>query len=236
MKKKKEQFNKGEIVIYKTSKNEVELKVRFENENIWLDARQMAKILDVNRPAIVKHIQNIYKNGELEANLTCSILEQVATDGKIRKINLYNLDMIISVGYRVNSQRATEFRIWATKILKQHLLKGYTINKKRITQNYDRFLQAVAKVKSLLPKGDEVRAKDVLELMNAFATTWFSLEAYDTDNFPKKGASKKRVLFTAEELKNALQNFKQELIAKKQTTELFGQERQREATAGIVGN
>ncbi|KKR45965.1 MAG: hypothetical protein UT80_C0027G0012, partial [Parcubacteria group bacterium GW2011_GWC1_40_13] len=98
---KKDNFKKGEIIIYKTSKNEVDLKVRLEDETVWLDAHQISNLFDVNRPAIVKHIQNIYKTGELIEKATCSILEQVAADGKIRRMNIYNLDMIISVGYRV---------------------------------------------------------------------------------------------------------------------------------------
>ena len=122
-KKQKEQFSTGEVVIYKPKKGSIELRVKIERQTVWLDARQMAKIFGVNRPAVVKHIGNIYKAGELEKELTCSILEQVAKDGKIRKVNLYNLDMIISVGYRVNSQQATQFRIWATKILRDYLLE-----------------------------------------------------------------------------------------------------------------
>jgi len=139
--KKKEITNKGKIAIYQTSKNEVDLKVRLEKETVWLDAHQMALIFDVNRPAIVKHINNIYKTDELDKKATCSILEQVAADGKIRKMNIYNLDMIISVGYRVSSKQATSFRIWATKILKQHLLDGYTINQNRLKEANNKFTQ-----------------------------------------------------------------------------------------------
>lgn len=91
-------FDRGKIVIYQTSGKEVELKVRLERETVWLDARQIALLFGVNRPAIVKHINNIYKTNELGRKATCSILEQVAADGKTRKMNMYNMDMIISVG------------------------------------------------------------------------------------------------------------------------------------------
>jgi len=128
---KQDEFKKGEIVIYK-SPTGPEIQVKLEKDTVWLDAHLIAQLFDVNRPAIVKHINNIYKTGELDKKSTCSILEQVAADGKIRKMNLYNLDMIICVGYRVNSQRATQFRIWATKTLKEHLVNGYTINEKRL--------------------------------------------------------------------------------------------------------
>jgi len=104
------------IVIYQSG--EIEIKVSVDNDTIWLVAEDIAKLFDVQRPAIVKHIGNIYKTNELSKVLTCSILEQVANDGKKRKKNFYNLDMIISVGYHVNSIRATQFRIWATTVRK----------------------------------------------------------------------------------------------------------------------
>ena len=133
----KSDFSK-KIVIYKTAKGP-ELEVRLNEETVWLDAHQIAALFGTQRPAIVKHINNIYQTGELEQKSTCSILEQVAADGKIRKMNLYNLDIIISVGYRVNSKKATQFRIWATNTLKDYLLKGYVINEKRLLQAQDKF-------------------------------------------------------------------------------------------------
>lgn len=120
------------LVVY--SDGELELKVSVNNQTVWLSADEIAYIFNVNRPAIVKHIGNIYKDEELEQNSTCSILEQVAKDGKLRKINFYNLDVIISVGYRVNSKKATKFRKWATTILKDYINDGYVINHHRITE------------------------------------------------------------------------------------------------------
>ena len=131
---KQNKINKGEIKIYKPRKGEVEFRVRLENETVWIDAHQMASIFGVNRPAVVKHINNIYKTGELDKKTTCSILEQLAADNRIRKMNLYNLDMIISVGYRTNSKSAIEFRKWATKVLKKYLIQGYAINQKRLLE------------------------------------------------------------------------------------------------------
>ena len=113
---------------------EIELKVSIDKGTVWLNANDIANIFDVNRPAIVKHIGNIYKTEELDKNSTCSILEQVASDGKKRKINFYNLDMIISIGYRVNSKKATKFRQWANSVLKEYISNGYTINSDKLTQ------------------------------------------------------------------------------------------------------
>jgi|TARA_B110000967_G_C18761068_1_gene497874 prophage maintenance system killer protein len=124
-------MQKGEIQIYKTAKG-TEIEVSLDNDSIWLDAHVIATLFNVQRPAIVKHISNIYKAEELDKSSTCSILEQVASDGKKRKMNLYNLDMIISVGYRVNSKQATGFRTWATARLKDYLIKGYAVNEKAL--------------------------------------------------------------------------------------------------------
>jgi prophage antirepressor-like protein len=120
------------IVVY--NDGELELEVSINNDMIWLGAEDIATLFGVNRPAIVKHIGNIYKDDELSENITCSILEQVAKDGKIRKINFYNLDIIISVGYRVNSKKATKFRQWATSVLKNYIQNGYAINQHKINE------------------------------------------------------------------------------------------------------
>lgn len=125
---------KNKIEIYKTSDNNTEIIVQFDQDTVWLDAHLIAKLFGVNRPAVVKHIGNIYKSLELQEKSTCSILEQVAADGKKRKMNLYNLDMIISVGYRVNSKQATQFRQWATKRLKDYLIQGYAVNERRLEE------------------------------------------------------------------------------------------------------
>jgi len=226
-------------VIYQGKSGAIEFRGDFKRDTIWANLNQIAELFGVKKAAISKHLSNIYKEKELEEKATVSILETVQTEGKRsvrRNIEYYNLDAIISVGYRVNSKHATQFRIWATKVLKRHLIDGYTIDKKRIGQNYEKFMQAVADVKALLPSGNRVTTEDVLELINTFADTWFSLDAYDTDSFPKAGLTKKRVAFTANELSQALQELKQELVDKKQATDLFGRERSKNAVEGIVGN
>ncbi|AFL69547.1 RhuM family protein [Sulfurospirillum barnesii] len=125
-------MNQSNVVVY--NDGEIELKVSVNEETLWLNAEDIAYIFNVKRPAIVKHIGNIYKDEELMENVTCSILEQVAKDGKVRKINFYNLDMIISLGYRVNSKKATKFRQWATSVLKNYIQNGYALNSHKITE------------------------------------------------------------------------------------------------------
>lgn len=119
----------NEIILYQPDAS-VSLEVRLENETVWLTQQQIADLFGTKRPAITKHLSNIFKSGELEENSVRSILEHTAADGKIYKTQFYNLDAILSVGYRVNSRNATLFRIWVTQVLKDHLLRGYSINQR----------------------------------------------------------------------------------------------------------
>ena len=228
LKKKIEKFNKGEIVIYKLSKNEVDLKVRFEDGTVWLDARQMARIFDVNRPAVVKHIHNIYKTRELDKKSTCSILEQVAADGKIRKINLYNLDIIISVGYRVNSQKATQFRIWATKILKNYLLQGYAINDKRLLEARNKFNQLQETILFLRRKSKvkllEGQGKEILNLLADYSKTLSLLEKYDKNKLKVEKGKRAKFILAYEDCLNIIFELKKNLITKKEASDIFGNE------------
>ena len=119
------------IEIYRSQDGSIQLNVKLENDTVWLTQSQMAELFGVDRTSIVRHIRNIYKSEELEQNSTCAKNAQVRTEGRrsiLREIPYYNLDMIISVGYRVNSKNATSFRRWATSVLKQYLIKGYAIN------------------------------------------------------------------------------------------------------------
>lgn len=121
-------INKGEIVLYQPNDN-IKLEVRLDRETVWLTQQQIADLFGVKQPAISKHIANIYKSGELEEGSTYSILEYMGNDGKqLYTAKAYNLDMILSVGYRVNSINATRFRQWANSILKKYLLEGYVVN------------------------------------------------------------------------------------------------------------
>ena len=123
--------NRGEIVIYQTKDGKTSIDVKLENETVWLNQAQMGELFQTDRTSIVKHVNNIYKSEALEKDSTCAKIAQVQMEGNRtikRHIIYYNLDMIISVGYRVNSMRGTQFRIWANKILKDYLIKGYAIN------------------------------------------------------------------------------------------------------------
>ena len=124
-------MNKGEIIIYQTPDGVTNLDVRLESETIWLTQAQIAELFGTKRPAITKHLNNIYSSGELEEISTCSILEHMGNDARqMYQTRYYNLDAILSVGYRVNSKNATQFRIWANKVLKEYIVKGYAIDQR----------------------------------------------------------------------------------------------------------
>ena len=133
------QMQENEIVLYQPN-DAIHLEVRMANESVWLTQPQIALLFGVQRPAITKHLRNIFKSGELEESSVSSILEHTATDGKVYQTQFYNLDAILSVGYRVNSINATMFRKWANSVLKEYLLKGYSIN-----QRFERLEQRVSR-------------------------------------------------------------------------------------------
>jgi hypothetical protein len=160
--------SKGKIIIYKTRKGP-ELEVKLEKETVWLMQTQIATLFGTQRPAITKHLNNIFKTGELDKKSVSSILEHTAPDGKTYETQFYNLDVIVSIGYRVNSKRATQFRIWATKTLKNYLIKGYAINEKRLLQAENRFNELRATIDFLKNKaghellsGQESGEKEVM--------------------------------------------------------------------------
>ena len=170
----------GEIVLYRTADGGPALDVRLERESIWLTQAQMAELFGVNVPAIFKHIKNIYAVGELEGGATVSKMEIVRQEGsrKVRRaVDHYNLDMVISVGYRVNSLRGTQFRIWATNVLRQHLVQGYTVHERRLKELNQavRLVADVAHRRTL--SGDEATA--LLEVVADYAYALEVLDDYD---------------------------------------------------------
>jgi len=156
------------ITIYQAKNGAIEFRGNFEQDTIWGTQKQIAEVFEVDVRTINEHLKNIYKTEELKEVATIRNFQIVQKEGRReveREVKFYNLDAILSVGYRVNSKQATQFRIWATQTLRQHLIEGYTINKKRIGENYEKFMQAVADVKALLPAENKVTTEDVLELI-----------------------------------------------------------------------
>lgn len=199
---KNNNIKQGEIIIYKTAKNEVDLKVRLEKETIWLNLNQIAYLFNTDKSGISRHIDNIYKSGELVKKSTVAIFATVQKEGgrKIkRNIEYFNLDVILSVGYRVNSKQATKFRIWATKILKRYLVKGYAINEKRVLETREKFKELQSVISFLQEKSKKEllvgQEKEILDLLSSYAKTLTILDEYDKGKIKEiKGVKSKFVL------------------------------------------
>ncbi|MBR4995783.1 MAG: virulence protein RhuM/Fic/DOC family protein [Alistipes sp.] len=177
-------MDKGEIIIYQTSDGQTELDVRLENDTVWLSQAQMAHLLQVRPQNITMHIRNVYNEGELERSATCKDFLQVQNEGSrviTRKIKFYNLDVIISVGYRVKSLRGTQFRIWANRVLKEYLIKGYAVNRNAKQEQLEELKRTISVMSSVLAAKtithDE--AIGLLRVISDFAYGLDTLDRYD---------------------------------------------------------
>ncbi len=223
----KEEFKKGEIVIYKT-KEGPKLEVRLEEDTVWLTQKQMALLFDKGVPTINEHIKNIFKEGELKENSVIRKFRITAADGKTYETNFYNLDVIISVGYRIKSLRGTQFRIWATKTLKDHLVKGYTLNEKRLLQTTNQLKELQNTISLLQEKSKHEllsgQEREILDLLANYSKTLTLLEQYDKNKLRLIKKIKGKFILKYEEAKQVINELKRDLSDKKEASDLFGQE------------
>lgn len=221
--------SRQKIQIFTSQDGEVQLEIRLEEETLWLTQAQIAELFQVKPQNITMHLKNVFAEGELQATATCKDFLQVQTEGgrtvkRTRKF--YNLDGVISVGYRVNSARATQFRQWATRTLKQHLVAGYTLNQRRLQERGIEFEQAVKLLSHTLANQQLVNAEGaaVLSVISDYARSWSLLQAYDEQSLlalPDKQDQMRALLL--DDALAAITELKQTLIAKGEATELFGQ-------------
>lgn len=226
----------NKVVIYQAKNGAIELRGDLGRETIWAMQADIAKIFEVERSVITKHIKNIFRDKELNEKSVCANFAHTADDGKIYKVQFYNLDAIISIGYRVNSKTATEFRKWSIKVLREHITKGYTLNKKVIFKNYDQFLKNIAGIQALLPMHAILNPMMILDLVKEYSITWTKLDAYDRDALVKTGTTKKNIKLAGGELLQAIFELKNELVKKIEATDIFATEREVGNIKGIVGN
>lgn len=167
---------KNEIILFENQN--VKLEVNMQDETVWLTQAQMAELFQKDRKTITRHIQNIYKDGELEEDLVCSFFEHTAKDGKKYNTQYYNLDMIISVGYRVKSKNGIIFRRWANKVLKDYLIKGYAVNNKRLEylEKTVKLIDIASRIENEL-EGSE--AQDIIKVINNYSNALNLLDDYD---------------------------------------------------------
>lgn len=170
------------IEIYSSQDGSIQLNVKLENDTVWLTQSQMAELFGVDRTSIVRHIRNIYKSEELDQNSTCAKNAQVRTEGHrsiLREILYYNLDMIISVGYRVNSKNATSFRRWATSVLKQYIIKGYAINQQIKLDRYNELKDVVRLMSRTVGLQEKVTSEEYGGLFNVISDYVYALDTLD---------------------------------------------------------
>ena len=175
------QINLGEVVLYKTEDGKTALDVRLDGDTVWLSQKQMGELFDKNVRTVSEHLRNIFKEGELKKSSVIRNFRITAADGKTYDTQLYNLDVIISVGYRVKSKRGTQFRIWATQTLKDHLVRGYTLNERRLRERGIEMEQAVQLLSRTLTRHELVteEGRGVLDVIARYSKTWLLLKEYD---------------------------------------------------------
>lgn len=180
-------MNKGEVIIYQTPDGNTQLDVKLDNETVWLDQYQMAELFKTDRTSIVRHINNIYKTKELDKDSTCAKIAQVQIEGNRevkRQISYHNLDAIISVGYRVNSKRGTQFRIWANSVLKEYLIKGYAINQNAKNEQLED-LKKTVKLLSNVIDSKTLSADEATGLLRVITDYTYALDTLDRYDYQK---------------------------------------------------
>ena len=238
MKQDKKYLSTGEIIIYKSASGP-KLEVHLKKETVWLSLDQIANLFGRDKSVISRHIKNVFGEKELDKKAVVANFATTAADGKIYKVEYYNLDVIISVGYRVKSQQGVGFRIWATKTLKQHLIQGYTINEKRLFEEKEKlnklqetivFLQQKSRTKLL--KGQE---REIIDLLADYAKTLTILEQYDKSSLKELRDGKATFVLTYEKCQKIVSELRRELMAKNEAGDFFGNERGG-AFEGIIKN
>lgn len=232
----------GEVVVYEAPGGEVRVEVRLERDTIWLSQKQLAELFDTSTDNVGLHLKNVFAEGELAEEATTEDYSVVQREGRRkvrRKVKHYNLDAIVSVGYRVNSRRGTQFRIWATTTLREHLLRGYTLNERRLRERgLSEMEQAVRLLARTLTTHalvtDEGRA--VLDVVRRYTRSWRLLLEYDEERLAAVPARPEvpRAVLSLDDARAAAARLREDLVGRGQAGAFFGQERGH-GLASIVG-
>lgn len=227
----------NEIVIYQDTENKSQIEVKFEGETFWLSLNQIADLFNRDKSVISRHLKNIYKEGELNADSTVAknATVQIEAEREVnRNIEYYNLDAIISVGYRVNSKKGTQFRQWATQRLKDHLIKGYSINQERLKQLQQtiQLIHQSGNVAELnLPE-----AKGLLDIINNYTQSFILLNRFDSNNLSEEKLNE-NITYSIKynDAIDAIEELKKQLINKNEASALFGSQKD-ESFGGILNS
>ena len=222
-------MNQNKIVIYKDKQGNIELRADVEKDTIWATLDQVAELFDRDKSVVSRHLKNIFNEAELNKNSVVAKNATTATDGKTYIVEYYNLDAILSVGYRVSSRKATQFRIWATNILRKYIVNGYVINQQKLIETRKKFEELQKAVTFIESKSHKESLKDktqdILELLSAYAKTLSILEQYDRDAMTTVKGKKSIFNLSYENCLGLVVEVKRELASKGEASELFGVER-----------
>jgi prophage maintenance system killer protein len=223
------------IVIYEGGEARVE--VRVERESVWLSLQQLAELFGRDKSVISRHLKAIFASGELERDSVVAKNATTAADGKTYWVDYYNLDAIISVGYRVNSSRATRFRQWATRVLREHLTQGYSLDRQRFEKNAAELEAALALVRKAAA-GEALttdQGRGLVDVIARYTQTFLLLQRYDEGLLTEPKGSPGGVLPSAREARTAIARLKTDLMARGEASDLFGREPE-EGLAALLGN
>ena len=220
--------------MYQTNEGEIKINIDYGKDTIWASLDQISKIFNRDKSVISRHIKNIFKNDEVEKESVIAFFATTASDGKIYKVAYYNLDLVLLIGYKINSKQAIRFRQWATKILKEHIINGCTFNVDKIQNNYKNFLKTIEQIKTLIPKDVKlIGSNEIIELIKMFSNTWFSLEAYDKNELPSRGNNSNKTILLYDDMLKPILELKNSI---KIDNNLFLVERNKHSLRSIFNN
>lgn len=228
------------IVIYQSADGSIATEVRLEGETVWLSQEQISQLFGRERSVITKHLRNVFAEGELDANAVCAKFAHTAADGKTYQVEHYNLDIIISVGYRVKSLEGTRFRQWANRVLKNYLVQGYALNTQRLQAQQQHIKQLERTLtlfqQNLIEQASLPEARGLVSVITGYARTFVLLNQFDSERLPLGDfATSIRYEIEPVEALSAIDALKADLMGRGEASELFGNQKD-DSFAGILGN
>ncbi|NMG15007.1 virulence protein RhuM/Fic/DOC family protein [Aromatoleum bremense] len=225
----------NELVFFEAEGESIQ--VRIEQETVWLSQEQIARLFERDRSVITKHLRNVFREGELDEAAVCANFARTASDGKTYQTRFFNLDAILSVGYRVNSRRGTQFRQWASRVLKEYLTRGYALDRQRLEHNARELEAALQLVRRTLahPELGQEAGRGLAEIVVRYTQTFLWLQRYDEGLLTEPRGHPGGELPSVTEARAGISNLKTDLMAKGQASALFGIERE-DGLAALLGN
>ncbi|HOW36086.1 MAG TPA: RhuM family protein [Candidatus Omnitrophota bacterium] len=222
----KEIPSRGEIIIYQAKDKKVRLEVSLQQETVWLTQKQISDLFKAERSVVTKHLRNIFSSRELDKTSVCAKIAHTAADGKVYQTTFYNLDVVISIGYRINSSRATQFRIWATNVLRKHLVDGYTLNEKRLKLAQHKYQQLQKSLKLLdnvmQLEGVSDQTKGLIQVISEYSRALDLLDDFDHEKLElPKGTKRVKYTLTYDRAIEIIRQMRQKF----HDSQLMGQEK-----------